>query len=81
MTNIQRLFDREILQDGWQKEGWTHFEQCTYGGTMDVSQTYHHVKMHETAQPYLGFAWDGVFYRFIVLPFGISLRHQGFSPW
>ena len=72
---IVKSFRMETLQ----KEGRTLFEQCAYGGTIDVSSAYHHVEMHETAQPYLGFEWGGVFYKFVVLPFGISTAPRIFS--
>ena len=73
------LIVKSFRMEPLQKEGRTLFEQCAYGGTIDVSQAYHHVEMHESAQPYLGFEWGGTFYKFIVLPFGISTAPRIFS--
>jgi len=72
---IEKSFRMETLQ----KEGRTLFEQSSYGGTINVSSAYHHVEMHETAHPFLGFEWGGIFYKFIVLPFGISTAPRIFS--
>ena len=40
--------------------------------TVDLEAAYHHVDMHPSAWPFMGFCWDGVFYRFVVLPFGLA---------
>ena len=68
----KRPFRMETLQ----REGRSLFERSQYGGTLDVSSAYHHVDMAPEASPFLGFEWDGVFYCFDVLPFGLSS-----APW
>ena len=68
----KRPFRMETLQ----REGRALFERSHYGGTVDVSSAYHHVDMAPESTPYLGFEWEGVFYCFDVLPFGLSS-----APW
>ena len=68
----RRKFKMETLQ----REGRALFERSHFGGTADISGAYHHLEMAEDAHPYLGFEWDGVFYCFEVLPFGLSS-----APW
>ena len=59
-----------------QREGRALFERSLWGGTLDLSSAYHHIEIHPDSTPFLGFEWGGVFYRFVVLPFGIST-----APW
>ena len=40
--------------------------------TIDLESAYHHVDMHPSTWPYMGFSWGGQFYRFVVLPFGLA---------
>lgn len=40
--------------------------------SIDLQSAYHHVPLHESAWPYMGFAWRGKFYFFRVLPFGLA---------
>lgn len=40
--------------------------------SIDLEAAYHHVDMHPSAWPYLGFQWQGVSYVFCVLPFGLA---------
>ena len=68
----KRPFRMETLQ----REGRALFERSTHGGTLDISSAYHHIDMAEDAFPYLGFEWEGVFYCFEVLPFGLAS-----APW
>jgi len=59
-----------------QREGRALFERSHWGGTCDLSSAYHHVDMHKDSTPFLVFEWAGGFYRFTVLPFGLST-----APW
>ena len=70
------LQKRTFRMESLQREGRALFEQSSWGGTCDLSSAYHHVEMHPDGFPYLGFEWDGAFYRFVVLPFGLST-----APW
>jgi len=65
-------FHMETLQ----REGRALFERSHWGGTCDLSSAYHHVEMHKDSTPFLCFEWAGGFYRFTVLPFGLST-----APW
>ena len=65
---VKRSFRMETLQ----REGRALFERSRFGGTADISAAYHHVDMAEESLPFLGFEWEGSFYRFEVLPFGLS---------
>jgi hypothetical protein len=62
-----------------QNEGRSLFAGCSYGGTFDVSQAFHHVDMDPSTFEFLGFEWEGQFYHFIVLPFGLSCAPRIFT--
>jgi len=40
--------------------------------SIDLQSAYHHLPMAESAWPYLGFQWEGEYYYFRVLPFGLA---------
>jgi hypothetical protein len=44
--------------------------------SVDLAAGFHHVSMHPSAWPYMGFAWRGLHYCFVVLPFGLAT-----APW
>ena len=48
------------------------FERGDYLFSFDLKSGYHHVDIAEIHQKYLGFAWQGSYYVFTVLPFGLS---------
>jgi hypothetical protein len=72
----RHLPKRKFRMETLQREGRALFERSAWGGTVDLSGAYHHVDMHESATPFLGFEWAGRFYKFVVLPFGLS-----HAPW
>ena len=72
----RHLRKRPFRMETLQREGRSLFERSSHGGTLNVSSAYHHVDMAPDASPYLGFEWDGAFYCFDVLPFGLSS-----APW
>lgn len=72
----RHLPKRKFRMETLQREGRALFERSAWGGTCDLSSAYHHVEMHPEATRYLGFEWQGGFYRFVVLPFGLS-----HAPW
>ena len=47
--------------------------------TVDLQDGYYHINMHESAIPWLGFQWEGRFYAYKVLPFGLSISPLVFS--
>ena len=65
--------------DSLQREGRTLFEGAVCGGTADISSAYHHIPMHVDSISFLGFEWEGQFYQFLVLPFGLSTAPRIFS--
>jgi len=38
-----------------QREGRALFERSMWGGTLDLSSTYHHIEIHPDSTPFLGF--------------------------
>ncbi len=68
-------FSMETLQ----MEGHSLFRGCSYGGTFNISQAFHHVDMDPSSYQFLGFEWEGQFYHFTVLPFGLSCAPQIFT--
>lgn len=52
--------------------------------TLDLDQAYHHVEIHPAHRKYLGFEWEGRFYVWNVLPFGLNQEsacvHEGPAP-
>ncbi len=47
--------------------------------TADLQDGYHHINMHNSALPYLGFEWQGKYYVFRVLPFGLAISPLVFT--
>ncbi len=47
-------------------------QQNDYMFTVDLKSGYHHVDMHPDSETYLGFWWEGQFYVFTQLPFGLA---------
>jgi hypothetical protein len=49
---------------------WAEPQDYTF--TLDLKSGYHHLDMHEEAWQYLGFQWEGKYYCFTQLPFGLA---------
>lgn len=49
-----------------------YFDRNDYIVTFDLKSGYHHVDIHEKSRKYLGFQWREEYYKFTVLPFGLS---------
>ena len=47
--------------------------------TLDLSKGYHHVDMAEDSYQFLGFEWNGQYYVFTSLPFGLASAPWAFS--
>jgi hypothetical protein len=41
--------------------------------SIDLESAYHHVDIHRDSWTYLGFQWEGRYYEFCVLPFGLNV--------
>lgn len=50
-----------------------------YAFTIDLTSGFHHLMMHESAWPYLGFSWDGKYYVFTSGPFGLATMPWAFT--
>ena len=48
------------------------YKQGDYLVTFDLKSGYHHIAIAEGCWKYLGFSWEGRFFVFCVLPFGLS---------
>ena len=48
------------------------FEKGDFLFSFDLKSGYHHVDIAKIHQKYLGFSWQGAYYVFTVLPFGLS---------
>ena len=73
------LHEEDFCMETLQREGRTLFGDARYGGTVDISAAYHHVHKRQDAIPYLGFEWEGQFYRFLVLPLGLATAPRVFT--
>ncbi|KAK3734246.1 hypothetical protein RRG08_049664 [Elysia crispata] len=40
--------------------------------TLDIKSGFHHIKVHPEHTQYLGFKFEGIYYKFVVLPFGLN---------
>ena len=40
--------------------------------TLDIKSGFHHIKVYPEHTKYLGFKFAGIYYKFVVLPFGLS---------
>ena len=50
----------------------TLFEPGEWMFSFDLKSGYHHIDVAQKHRKYLGFSWEGIVYRFAVLPFGLS---------
>lgn len=50
----------------------TYFDKGHYINTFDLKSGYHHIDIHKDFQKYLGFQWEGQYFVFTVLPFGLA---------
>jgi hypothetical protein len=54
---------------------WSVVDLCQpkdYLFTMDLKSGYHHIDIHQRDWQYLGFEWNGSYYVFCQLPFGLA---------
>ena len=80
-NKLRLIHDLRVLNDccrpsGFQYEDIRSVSKCVQAGdsliTLDIKNGFHHVSVHESDRDYLGFCWRGVYYRWCVLPFGLS---------
>ena len=76
------LWKENIKFEDW-KTALDYYSKNCYMYDFDLKSGYHHIDIHPDHQKYLGFSWDfgGVkkFYRFTVLPFGLSTAGHVFT--
>lgn len=85
-TNKQRLiFDARYINEHlevpkFKYETLSQLQQVLapndYMFVIDLKSGFHHLDMHPSAYPYLGFEWQGQQYHFKQLPFGLAT-----APW
>jgi hypothetical protein len=51
-------------------------EKGDHAVSYDLTSGYYHVSLHPSSRPYVGFKWDGKYYMYNCLPFGLST-----APW
>ena len=49
-----------------------YFEKDCFCIKFDLKSGYHNIDISEEFQTYLGFSWNQKYYRYTVLPFGLS---------
>ena len=54
------------------KVAMTYFKQNNFMFKFNLKSGYHHIDMAQWCCTYLGFCWEGKFYVFTVLPFGLA---------
>ena len=61
----------KIKFEDW-KTAMDYFEKDCFCIKFDLKSGYHHIDISEEFQTYLGFSWNQKYYRYTVLPFGLS---------
>jgi hypothetical protein len=78
-TLNQYLFESPSVRYG----GISKFQKIFHSGDvavkLDLKAGYHHFQMAPSARPFLGFQFEGKFYVWNVLPFGLSLAPKIFT--
>ena len=54
------------------KEGRTVFSGASHGWSLDLKSAFYHIEINTDFRKYLGIEWQGVFYHFNALPFGLA---------
>ncbi|GLC48086.1 hypothetical protein PLESTB_000713500 [Pleodorina starrii] len=71
-----RYVNEHVVTPGFKYETLAAMQQVLqpndYAFTIDFKSGYHHVDMHPDFWTFLGFRWDGQFYVFTQLPFGLA---------
>ena len=78
MRQVNRsLIKQRVICEDW-KIAMAYFAKDSYMFSFDLKSGYHHIKISQDHQTFLGFCWrspdsnNEVFYVFTVLPFGLS---------
>lgn len=70
---VNRFF--EVHKIKFENLGMLRYAQqgLTFGAKVDLSDAYHHIKLHPSLQPYFQFTLNGEFFQCIAVPFGWCL--------
>ena len=70
---VNRFF--EVHKIKFENLGMLRYAQqgLTFGAKVDLSDAYHHIKLHDSLQPYFQFTINGEFFQCIAVPFGWCL--------
>ena len=58
------------------REGREIFGESSHAYAIDISQAFYHIEIDPGFHKFLGFFWEGKFYCWQMMPFGVS-----FGPW
>ena len=61
------------------KTARTYLDKEKYLFSFDLKSGYHHVEIHQEHTEYLGFSWNSQYFKFTVLPFGLTSAPYIFS--
>lgn len=71
--------DRKFKMETLQRQGRHVFADQRFGSVLDISSAFHHVEIHRDFVKYLGFQYEGRFYAWKSLPFGLSSAPRVFT--
>lgn len=82
VLNLWRL-NEHVAAPKFRYESMKELQQIVQPGdymfTIDLKNGFHHVPVHPDSRPFLAFRWKGNFYRYKVLPFGLSASPYCFT--
>ncbi|CAL8470196.1 g9738 [Coccomyxa elongata] len=74
LTYVNSFIDTSGLKFKYEQLNWASVvvQPNDFLFSVDLEAAYHHVEMHPSSWRYLGFCWEGQYYVFTVLPFGLN---------
>ncbi|CAL8461715.1 g1246 [Coccomyxa elongata] len=74
LTYVNSFIDTSGLKFKYEQLNWASVvvQPNDFLFSVDLEAAYHHVEMHPSSWKYLGFCWEGQYYVFTVLPFGLN---------
>ncbi|CAL8466245.1 g5781 [Coccomyxa elongata] len=74
LTYVDSFIDTSGLKFKYEQLKWASVvvQPNDFLFSVDLEAAYHHVEMHPSSWKYLGFCWEGQYYVFTVLPFGLN---------
>ena len=78
-----RVVNEHLVHEKIKFEDWRTaiqiFSKHCFMFKFDISSAYHHIEISPTQQTFLGFSWEGRYYCFSVLPFGLATAPYVFT--